>query len=154
MLGRIKKWLGIEGVNMEILIPEEISVESNTIDGVIRFTTMNPQRVTYLRVVMIEKYIRGRRKNKLADEYELGEITLNRSFEVLPDQPFDIEFTLPFNLIKSSMDDIGGRNQVFNGVVKAAKWLKGVHSEYRLEAEGKVAGTALNPFDRKVFRFV
>jgi len=40
-------------------------------------------------------------------------------------------------------------NFFMSPLVKVAKRISAVKSEYRVEAEAKVKGTALNPFDRK-----
>jgi hypothetical protein len=52
------------------------------------------------------------------------------------------------------MDVFGDRNAVFKGVASAAKFVKGVKSVYRIEAEAEVKGTALNPFDTKEVKVV
>jgi hypothetical protein len=42
------------------------------------------------------------------------------------------------------------RTFLLGGIAKAAKLLNAVKSEFRIEAEAKVRGTALNPFDKKL----
>lgn len=152
MFGKVKKWLGIEGVKLELDIPEEIPASAGVIDGKINFYSMNPQTVTYIKVVVIEKYARGRGKDRLTDEYELGEIHLQRVIDIPEYTPVEVDFSLPFQLIKSDVDEFGERNAVFGGLAKAAKALNRVKSEYRIEAEAKVKGTALNPFDKKTIQ--
>lgn len=149
MFGKVKKWLGIEGVKLELELPESVNIASGVVSGKIHFYTMNPQVVTAVKIVMIERYSRGRRKEKLTDEYQLGEITLRRDVEVPAETPVSIDFSLPFKLVKSDMDEFADRNFIFKGLAGAAKRLNAVESVYRIEAEAKVKGTALNPFDRK-----
>jgi hypothetical protein len=48
------------------------------------------------------------------------------------------------------MDELEGKNIIMRGLVKAAKTIKSVKSEYRIIVEADVLGTALNPFDQKV----
>lgn len=150
MFGRVKKWLGIEGVKLELILPEEISAKSTLVKGNIRFTSMNPQTVTRIKVVMIEKYSRGRRKEKLTDEYVLGSIELAQTIEIPSNDPVEIDFTLPIEWLKSEVERFGEKNLIFGGLAKAAKFAQGAKSEFRIEAEAKVKGTVLNPFDRKV----
>ncbi|HLF64222.1 MAG TPA: sporulation protein [Saprospiraceae bacterium] len=154
MFGKVKRWLGIEGVKLELILPEEIAVEASEVEGNIRFYSMNHQTVRKIRVRMIEKYKRGRRKNKLVDEYHLGEIELVQDIDVPENEQVDIEFTLPFTIAKSDIDRFSDQNFLFKGVASAAKLLKGVHSVYRIEAEAEVKGTALNPFDTKEITLV
>ena len=149
MLGRVKKWLGIEGVKLELIIPEEVAKSSQRIDGKMRFQSMNTQVVTEIKVVLIERYSRGKGKEKLTDEYELGSIAEKRNFEVPAEEPVEMDFSLPFGLYESEVDKFENRNILFRGIAKAAKYIRGAKSDYRLEAEAKVKGVALNPFDRK-----
>ena len=48
------------------------------------------------------------------------------------------------------MDDLEDKNMIFSSLVKFAKKLRGVNSEFYVEAEAKVKGTALNPFDKQL----
>ena len=149
MIGRVKRWLGIEGVKVELIIPDKVEGSESTVNGIIRLHSMHEQTVESITVRMIEKYKRGRKGNKLVDEYTLGTIELIRDISVIPDEPVDIEFELPFERVKSEMDVAEGKNFVFRGAIKTAKMLKGVQSIYRIEAEADVRGTALNPFDAR-----
>ncbi len=149
MFGKVKKWLGIEGVKIELETPEEVEIDKGIISGKVRFFSKNPQTVTNINVRLIERYTRGRRSEKLTDEYELGVISNNTNIEVPADDPVEIEFNLPFDLKNSEMDKMQGKNIFLGGIVKTAKWIQGVNSTYRIEAKAKVEGTALDPFDKR-----
>lgn len=154
MFGKVKRWLGIEGVKVELVLPDQVLAKSGVIEGKLRFYTMHTQTVNKIRVMLTEKYSRGRWKNKLADLYKLAEIELVEDIEVPADDPVEVDFELPFTLVKSDMDEFGDKNIVFNKVVNAAKLLKNVKSEYMVEAEAEIKGTALNPFDKKEVNIV
>ena len=154
MFGKVKRWLGIEGVKVELQIPEKISAAEGEVIGAVRFYSMHDQLVTSLKVRIVEKYKRGRKGNKLVDEYTLGEILLEQNIEVPAHQYIEVEFALPFDLMKSEMDHIESMNFLFKGVVKTAKLMRGVKSVYRIEAEADVQGTALNPFDTAELKIV
>ncbi len=149
MIGRVKQWLGIEGVKLELVLPEEIEAASGVISGRLRFHSMNTQQVTFIKMVFIERYSRGRGQEKLVDEYELGKLEVDKVIEIPADHIVEVPFTLAFSLVRSAMDDME-RNFFLTGLAKAAKLLNRVKSEYRVEAEAKVKGTALNPFDKKI----
>ena len=151
MLGKVKKFLGIEGVKVELEIPEEVSSRSGSIHGKLHFTTMNPQVVESAVIVVIEKYSRGRKREKLTDEYELGRIELELNKEIKPEETTSFEFEVPFDKMVSEMDEFESKNILYRGIAKAAKWYSKVSSEFRIEVEGKVKGTLLSPFDRKTF---
>ena len=149
MLGKVKKWLGIEGVKLELVLPEEVDAAAQEIYGSIRFQSLNPQTVTGIKIVLIEKYTRGRGKERLIDEYELGVTELHQTIDVPVEEAVEIPFRLPFSLVRSNIEEFGQKNLFFGGLAKAAKALRGVRSEFRVEAEAHVVGVALNPFDRK-----
>ncbi len=149
MLGKVKRWLGIEGVKLELLLPEALEAEAGELPGKIRFLSMNEQRIRSIEVKMVERYTRGRGKNRSTDEYELGSIRLERSIPIPANEVVEVDFKLPFELTKSEMDELGDQNILFGGLVNAAKWVGGVHSQYTIIAEADVEGTALNPFDKQ-----
>ena len=149
MLQKVKKWLGIEGVKLELILPEQIKESDGVVKGKIRFYSMNEQKVNYIKVIMIERFTRGRGKEKMTDEYRLGEINLEREITIPKEKNVEIDFTLPFQLTKSDMDELEDKNLIFSGLVKVAKKLRGVKSQFFVEAESKVVGTALNPFDKR-----
>lgn len=149
MFGKVKKWLGIEGVKLELLIPEELSADDKQFTGKMRFSSMNEQTVTSIKVVMIERFSRGRNDDKRTDEYVLGETSIEQPFLVPSEESVEVDFTLPYDMMKSEMDRLEDKNLVLGGLVKAAKWFRNVSSEFRIVAEANVKGTALNPFDRK-----
>ena len=152
MLKKVKKWLGIEGVKLELVLPELAFLEVGAVSGKIRFYSKNDQTVLQIKLAMVEKYSRGRGEDRLVDEYVLGELTMDTEFQVPSEEIVEIGFTLPFQKVDSPIDEYGNRNFLTGGLAKLAKTLSKVKSEYRIEAEAKVDGTALNPFDKKEIR--
>lgn len=154
MFGKVKKWLGIEGVKVELLLPEMVFEEVGAVSGQLVFHSKNEQVVKSVSLKLIEKYSRGRGQEKLVDEYLLGEITLKQRIVVPTDEPIGVDFTLPFQLQKSNVDEFGDKNFLTGGLVSLAKKLQAVNSEFRIEAVADVEGTALNPFDKKTIKLV
>ncbi|MEM7298128.1 MAG: sporulation protein [Bacteroidota bacterium] len=154
MIGKVKQWLGIEGVKLELDIPEGQALANGSISGNIRLHSMNPQTVTGIRVVLIERYGRGRGEERLIDEYELGSMELKETFEVAPDSPVQKPFHLTFEALESDVDRWGNRNMLNRQFAKAARWVRKAQSQYRVEAEAKVKGVALNPFDKKTVELI
>jgi len=149
MFKKVKKFLGIEGVKVEMQIPESVDKNSGRIHGKLIFTSMHPQLVESVTIVMVERFNRGRKKEKLTDEYELGRMEIPLDLEVSPEGPSSTEFELPFELLESEMDELEKRNIFYRGLIKSAKWLRNVKSEYRIEVEAKIKGTLLSPFDKQ-----
>lgn len=149
MLGKVKKFLGIEGVKVEMEIPESVERLSGHIPGTLTFTSMHTQIVESVTIVLVERYNRGRKKEKLTDEYELGRLEIQLDLEVTPEGPSKTHFELHYDLLISEMDELEHKNIIYKGLIKSAKWLRNVKSEYRVEVEAKIKGTLLSPFDKQ-----
>ncbi|MEM8909770.1 MAG: sporulation protein, partial [Bacteroidota bacterium] len=106
MFGKVKQWLGIEGVKLELVLPEKIVESDGEIQGKLRLYSMHRQTVKRIIVKLIERYTRGRRKDRLTDEYELGYLELDGLVEVPAEQMVEVDFTLPFQTVKSDMDEL------------------------------------------------
>lgn len=152
MLGKVSKWLGIEGVKLELFVAEgAFRPAAGRIEGRIRLQSKQDQTVTAIKVVLIERYARGRKEQQLIDEYELGSLVLKQTLEVPGGgQAIELPFVLDYTLASAPVDEFAKRNPLFGGLAWAARKLRRVNSQYRLEAEANVKGVGLNPFDRKL----
>jgi sporulation-control protein spo0M len=149
MIGKIKKWLGIEGVKIDLELDDEYLAGDQLITGKLLLYSMHEQEVTSIHLKLVEKYTRGRRRSKLIDEYTLGELLYEEPVLVPSNEMIEIEFDLPFDLLKSDMDKFGDYNFITRGFVEIAKKIKNANSIYRLEVDAKVKGTALHPFVKR-----
>ncbi|MGB0982782.1 MAG: hypothetical protein ACPG19_02010 [Saprospiraceae bacterium] len=150
----MKRWFGIEGVKIELIIPEEINEKLGVLKGKIRFSTMETQVVTALQVKIIETYRRGRKDDKRIDDYEIGRIYLKEEMEIYAEEPLELDFTLPFELVKSEIDAFGDKNFLAKGIANLARRTRAVKSTFRVEAEADVKGTRLNPFHKQEIKIV
>lgn len=150
---KVKKWLGIEGVKLEVRVPDGQRLSSGHLSGTLHFQSMNSQTVTGIRIVLIERYGRGRGEERLVDEYELGRTEIKETFTVEPEEEVVKAFSLKFKPLESDVDAWGNRNIVNENLAKVARWMRNASSSYRIEAEAKVDGVALNPFDKKGVKF-
>jgi len=139
---------------LELLLPDEVDETTGKLTGRIQFYSMHEQTVSRLKVKLVERYTRGRKNERVTDEFELGEIDIAKKIELPAGEMVEVEFNLPFELMKSEMDSLQDRNFVLGRLVKTAKWISGIASEYRVEAEADVMGTPLNPFDKKYVHIV
>lgn len=151
MLGKVKKWLGIEGVKLELRLVGDFNVNMGAVAGAVVLTSLEPQTVTSIRIHVIEKYARGRDDEQLVDEYELGRTVIDETTEVPGGgTPVEVPFRLAFAPVRSPVEEFGNRNPLFGGLAWAARKLRNASSEYRIEAEAQVRGVGLNPFDKRV----
>lgn len=154
MFGKVKKWLGIEGVKVSLFLPSEVKLSATEMEGQVKLESMHTQTVTRIHITLFEKYSRGRFKQKLTDVYKMGEIELLETIEVPAHEPVFLDFILPFVYSKSEMDELGDKNFVLKKMVGTAKFIKNVHSEFYIQVEADVEGTGLNPFDKQPVNMV
>jgi len=148
VFGKVKEWLGIEGIKLEIKLEEELSKSEGKIAGTLLYSTKNTQQVTNTTIKLYEEYSRGRGKKQKTDTYLIAELEINGSFMVYPEDIKELNFKLNFENIQSEMDKMQSKGG-FSGVLAGfAKKAKGVTSKYFIEAESDISGTALNPFDK------
>lgn len=146
MLGGIKKILGIEGVSIEIIVPESINYDkSKVIEGYVKLLAKGDSEIKSISFKLIEKYQRGRKGSKLIDEYTVGYTEIDGPISLTKGESKEYAFSLPVKLKMSEMDQFGGKNFVFKGIAGLAKMIKGAKSTYRIEAEAFVVGTKLHP---------
>ena len=145
MFQKIKDILGLEGVEIELKVPDSIHESMDNLTGVLLLRSQSDKHVHGVNVRLIEKYRRGRDESALINDYLLGEIQLELDMHIHKDEEREIEFHLPFNFLKSDIDKLADSNLISRPFIKLAKWLKNVKSDYRIEATAYVTGIKLNP---------
>jgi hypothetical protein len=155
MFGTVKKILGIEGVKLELVVADKISKEAGIVSGIIKLTSLSDDNlVESISLKMVEKYSRGRGESKLINEYPMGELVKQEKVTISKNDIIEIPFEMEFVYVKSEMDKMEDNNFFAKGLVKLAKKVRGVSSEYTLRAEAKIKGTTLNPFDIKTINLI
>ncbi len=149
MFSKIKHFFGIESVKIKLLIPEN-QPKAGVIVGKVAFSSMSTQKVNGLTITLLEHYTKGRKKKKERQTFELGTITLDRSFDVPAGKTIKIAFKLHYAKMNSEMDHLAQSNVLMKGVSKAAKYVGNIQSQYELIAEANVVGAGLNPFDKVI----
>lgn len=150
MLGKLKKYLGIEGVKIAITLDDPILKSEKAVFGHVVLHSLSDQIVEAIDLKFVERYHRGRNENKLIDEYELGSMVLADPIRISKNQEIKVPFTLNYNPMLSEIDRFGEENFFSKGLAFIAKSLKGVKSEYRLIAKAKVQGTSLDAIAKRM----
>lgn len=155
MFGNVKKILGIEGVKLELSVADEVKKEAGIISGIIKLTSLSDNNLLEsISIQMIEKYSRGRGDSRLINEYPMGSLVKKEKISIAKNDIIEIPFEMEFVYVQSEMDKIEDSNFMAKGLVKLAKKLRNVSSEYSLRAEAKIKGTTLSPFDVKIIKLV
>lgn len=147
IIKKVKDWLGIEGVKIGLALPETFKVKEGCINGSYSISSQSDQYIESIKLSLKEKYIRGRRKSKLIDEYTLAEKVVSINEDISKDEVITKEFKLEFSELKSAVDKFGDKNFFYKGLTSIAKMLKNAKSEYSMTAEVSVKGNKLKPYD-------
>lgn len=145
MLGKVKQYLGIEGIKLNLEIPEIIDKKATMLEGNIVLTTKNRQTAKSFKIRLVERYSRGRSSSRLINEYVAGDLEFNQLVIVEENETVKVPFKLPYHIAQSRMDLYEDQNFLFRGAIKLLKMANAVKSEFRVEVEAKVSGTALDP---------
>lgn len=154
IFGNLKNKLGIGGVKVELQIPGQIAKDSSVVNGKVVLTTKSEQQVVSCKVKMIEEYTTGRGDQKKTKTFELGVVMLNLNMAIMPEQTKEIEFALPFSSLKSDNDRLKEMGGALGALGKLASFAGNEKSEFFIIADIDVKSAALDPSDKKEFRFV
>ena len=153
MIRKIKDFLGIEGVKIDLQLNETYRANELVIRGVVILSSQTDKYVEKIELRLVEKYRRGRGKDLLVNEYILAEKSIPVELNILASEVKNIDFDLEFEPMLSEMDEIERKNILGRPLVWVAKKLKNVSSEFRLEASARIKGTKLNPLVKKNILF-
>jgi hypothetical protein len=145
MIGKIKRWLNIEGIKISIETQEFIILKSGEISGFLCLQSMRTQRIDRLQIALREIYHRGRGDSKRIDTYQIGETVFVEPFSLSADEEVRIPFTLHFSRSRSSIERFGDRNLLSGALAKGIHILNATRSEYELEVIAQCPGVAVPP---------
>lgn len=145
MFGTVKKWLGMEGTRIRLHTLPVYPHTVKTINGEIEVYAKSTETIQSIRLKFIEVYTRGKGEAKRIDEYELGTWIHEQPLTLTYGEHHMIPFKLAFEPLQSAMDKRAQSAPLLKGVVSLMKNLKGVQSDYYIEAEASVKGHTWHP---------
>lgn len=154
MLGKVKLYFGIEGLKIDLSIPESFTLKDNVIEGILTLHSKSPQIIKKLTVSLIETYHRGRGTDKRTNDYEWGKIVMNEKLSIGANEKKTIDFKLSFKPHLSRIDELAHKNSILKKITDLAKITKNAKSDFNIIVKADVEGTALNPEIKKGIRFV
>lgn len=153
-LQNIKNKLGIGGVSVSLQVPAQVSRAAGTVQGKINLTTKSDQEIFNFKVKMYEEYTTGRGDEKKTKEFVLGEITIPGGFTIKTGETKEINFSLPFQTLNSSNDDLKQMGGAMGTIGKLGAFANAEKSEYFIKATADVKSAALDPDDKKDIKLV
>jgi hypothetical protein len=145
MFGTVKKWLGMEGTRVRLHTLSVYPKTVKTINGEIEVYAKQTETIQSIRLRFIEVYTRGKGEDKRIDEYELGIWVHDHPLTLMNGERQLLPFKLAFEPLQSAMDRRAQKAPLLKGVFNLMKNLKGVQSDYRIEAEVIVEGSTWHP---------
>ena len=121
---KVKDWLGIEGVKVALAIDETFKLKEQAVSRSYSISSQSDQYIESVRLILKEKYSRGRRKAKLIDEYVLSESSVEIGESISEDQVITREFDMIFEPLKSGIEKWGDKNILYKGLTSVVKVFK------------------------------
>ena len=147
--GKIKQWFGIGGAKLELKCDPQVAKDSGQVKGQVIMTSKSDQHITKITIKMTEYYSTGSGENKRTKEFELGKLELPEEFDIKAAETKTFDFVVPFQLLKSSNDQLKEKGGVLGALGSASSFLSNEKSDYRVSASANVKGTAFSPSDMK-----
>ncbi len=145
MLGKVKDFLGIEGVRVALTVDEPVRLRAGLLTGRVELSSLSAKTITDLRLRFEERYQRGWGSDKLIDVYTLGEHREALELHVAARETVELPFTLPFGARRTPVDRWTDRSVFLKPLGALARLSAGAKSTYTLHAQARVKGVALGP---------
>ncbi|HKK62509.1 MAG TPA: hypothetical protein VJ951_08110 [Bacteroidales bacterium] len=146
MIRKVKTWLGIEGVKINLDFPTAASKGQEEIKLVLSLTSLSKQKVKQILLTFKEVYTRGRGDHKRISEFVLADWQQDKTIEVDKNQIQFIPISIRPNWQDSEIEKWQEKGSFRKVLGQWAKKLYGVKSEYFIEVKLDVAKTKLNPY--------
>jgi len=152
--GKIKQWLGIGGVKIEVEVDPNITWSTTEIKGAMNLVSKSEQQITNAKVEMEEivKYKSG--DSYSTKTYSMGPIYIPAEMIIKAGEQKRIDFVLPIHFVKSANEKLQAQGGVLGALGKAGRFMAGRSSTYDLTASIDVKGTGLDPSKRVHMKLV
>lgn len=145
MIGKVKNFLGIEGLQLSLAVNAKVRLSEGKLHGVLTLSTLRTQKVSSLHITLEERYQRGRGEDKLIDTYILGELFSTEELLINANEQVELPFELCFAERPTAIDRITSKSVLLKPISFLAKKTIGASSQFTLKAAAKVAGVKLHP---------
>lgn len=91
MFGKLKQFVGMVGVTVQLELDQQFPADAYTIAGKVRLSAKQAQQITQIRVILKQHLHEGSGSERRMYEYTIGEtLVLSTPFTIQPDE--DKEF--------------------------------------------------------------
>jgi hypothetical protein len=151
---KVKQFLGAGTVKVELSVPPQVQKATGVLSGRVALNAASDQHVLDLSVKLTESWSTGRGEEKTTRDFELGKLSLAKSFDMKQGESRAFDFVLPFELVKSDADELKEKGGALGMLGKAGAFANAEKSSFKVSAEADVKGAALDPSDEKAIVLV
>lgn len=151
---KIKMWLGMGGVKVELHVPATIEKSGGTFSGKVVLTSKSDLELIDLNVELIEEWTTGRGDDKKTKELTLGSMKMNLARPIKTGETQEVPFDLAFTYSKSNNEELAEKGGLLGGLGKLGKFADAEKSEFFVKAGVDVKGVGLDPSDKKDVKLV
>lgn len=152
MVARIRQWLGIGGVNLQLIVDTNIPKDANQIIGKVLLTSKSDQHVLGITIKIFSSHQERHNNSTTTHRHELGRVQLNENFDIKPSEMKEIPFILTCQNPEGFLSTLRGMGGVMGALGNIVSVLD--NHRYYVEASANVKGTALQPNRSVQVRFV
>lgn len=145
VIGKVKDFFGIEGVQLALSVDPKVKLSSGSLAGVLTLSSLRAQKVTMIHITLEERYQRGRGEDKLIDTYILGELITGEELVINANEQVELPFVLGFAERPTALDKLTGTSILLRPLNFLARKTIGASSIFTLRASAKVVGVKLQP---------
>jgi len=145
---KIKQFFGIGTLSVKLnVVPATFKATDAEIKGSLLITAKSDQEIESVEVEFKEEWSKGKDENEVKKTFTLGTFKINQPFSMKKDEVKTIEFSIPFEMVKSDNDKLKEKGGVLGGLGKVGSFLDNEKSDYSLEATVDVKGATFDPSD-------
>lgn len=142
---KVKQFLGIVGVKVEMEVADTFSKKGSTLQGKVIITSKSDQQILSVEVGFEEVWRIGKGEDETMKTFDLGEWKSEEVFDIKAGETRVFPFTLNYSLIKSENDRMMESSKVGKALGGLGKLMDGEKSNFWLKAMADVKGAAFDP---------
>ncbi|MBD2769871.1 sporulation protein [Hymenobacter sp. BT664] len=144
---KVKQFMGLGTLDVKLQVPPHFRATDSAINGKVLITAKSDQSVLKIELELVEKFETGRGDDKKEQEFTLGSLRLDQAFAMKTGESKTVEFSLPFQMLKSNNDHLKEKGGMLGSLGKMAAWASNEKSEYSFTATVDVQGASFDPSD-------
>lgn len=156
MFSKLKQFVGIVGVTVELDISAQLPLAATSINGIVRVSAKQDQHITEVKVEMKQIHQENNSNNeRVSQEYNIGDlVVVNQPFDIKTGETKVFPFTLNFTRRKTIDQQMSEKGGMVGALGKFTKMMDNQQDDFRVNAMVDVKGAALDPNDTKSLKFV